>query len=188
VFLADPEKAYMVTNIHERLIRAPLTTVGSLIDRLASRDDVMWPADRWPPVRFDRPLAVGARGGHGFVRYTVEAYEPGRSIRFRFAGPRGFTGTHGFDVEEIVPGMTRLRHVLILRLQGRARLAWPLAIRWLHDALIEDALDCAESYAASVPAGPREWSLWVRLLRRLARPSTQRAIAKSRERAPVAHR
>ncbi|MBD0327624.1 MAG: hypothetical protein ICV68_14400, partial [Pyrinomonadaceae bacterium] len=119
-------------------------------------------------VRFRGPLAVGTSGGHGPIRYMVEAYEPGRRIRFRFTAPRGFVGVHGFEAEEIAVGVVRVRHVLEMRLEGWARLTWPLAFRWLHDALIEDALDCAEAFSASQGLKQRRWSLWVRLLRRLA--------------------
>jgi hypothetical protein len=159
----------MVENIHERVIHAPLSKVGGLIDNLATPDDALWPKDRWPPVRFDRPLEVGASGGHGPIRYSVEAYEPGRSVRFRFTAPRGFTGTHSFDAEEIAPGSTRLRHTLTMRLSGVARLSWPLMFRWLHDALVEDALDRAEAHCEQKSVARREWSFVVRLLRRLAR-------------------
>lgn len=153
----------MLQNVHERLIEAPLSRVGGLIDKLASRDDALWPRKRWPPMRFDRPLGVGANGGHGPIRYRVEAYEPGRMIRFRFTAPRGFVGTHGFEAEEIAPGVVRLRHTLKMRVQGTARLAWPLIFRPLHDALIEDALDCAEGAGES--AQPRQWSRRVSFLR-----------------------
>ena len=159
----------MVTNIHERLIDAPLSVVGGMIDSLGSRDDVMWPGDRWPPMRFDRPLGVGAAGGHGPVRYFVEAYDPGRSIRFRFTGPRGFVGTHGFEAEENGADMVRLRHVLLMRVEGWARWSWPLAFRWLHDALIRDAMARAESWCTSQPVRYRRWTLWVRLLRGVAK-------------------
>jgi hypothetical protein len=164
----------MVRNVHERIIHtSSLSQVGGLIDQLASRNDLLWPSERWPPMRFDRPLGVGATGGHGPIRYTVEDYEPGRSIRFRFTAPRGFDGTHALEVEEIELGKVRLRHTLVMQLKGAARLSWPLMFRWLHDALIEDALDCAESYAASVPLKQREFSLRVKILRRLARPAAQ---------------
>ena len=73
-----------VINVHERELNVSLYTAGELIDRLASENDVLWPSDRWPPMRFDRPLSVGAVGGHGPIRYVIEAYEPGRSIRFHF--------------------------------------------------------------------------------------------------------
>ena len=38
---------------------------GRLLDGLSAADDRLWPKDRWPAMRFDRPLKVGARGGHG---------------------------------------------------------------------------------------------------------------------------
>ena len=160
----------MVRNVHERLISMPLTAAGELIDKLASRDDVLWPRDAWPAMKFDRPLGVGARGGHGPVRYFVEAYEPGQSIRFRFSAPRGFVGMHGFNVVEVAPGVSRLRHVLEMRVEGVARVSWPLAFRWLHDALIEDALDCAEAHSQSPTDKQRQsWSRPVRVLRWAAR-------------------
>lgn len=156
----------MVRNVHERIINARVQEVGSLIDGLGSRDDALWPRDRWPPIKFDRPLAVGASGGHGPVRYTVEAYEPGRRIRFRFLAPRGFDGTHEFDLEEIDAKRVRLRHTLVMRARGAARISWPFVFRPLHDALIEDALDCAENFCAtSLPAKRREWTWHVRALR-----------------------
>lgn len=167
----------MVKNVHERVIAAPLEMVGGLLDRLASREDALWPRENWPPMRFDKPLAVGARGGHGPVGYFVEAYEPGRSVRFRFDAPRGFNGTHRFDVEELTPQTARLKHTLEMRLEGAARVSWPLFFRPLHDALVEDALDCAERFCASGASKDcqaqvgnfekRRWSLAVRLLRRL---------------------
>jgi hypothetical protein len=116
-------------------------------------------------MRFDRPLGVGARGGHGPIRYFVEEREPGRCIRFRFTAPRGFLGTHGFDMEEVAPRAVRLRHTLEMSVEGLAMLTWPLFFRPLHDALIEDALDRAEAQAPGTPAGRREWSLYVKLLR-----------------------
>ncbi len=164
----------MVRNIHERMLGAPLSAVGELIDQLASPDDLLWPRDRWPPMRFRGPLAVGASGGHGLIRYTIEAYEPGRRIRFRFIAPRGFVGVHGLEAEEVADDVVRLRHVLEMSLKGWARLTWPLAFRPLHNALLEDALDRAEAFVASQPVKYRQWSLWVRLLRRLMRAATKR--------------
>ena len=79
-----------VRNVHERVFTLPLATVGALIDSLASRGDRLWPVKKWPPMRFDRPLAVGAVGGHGPVRYSVEKYLQGQMIVFRFSAPRGF--------------------------------------------------------------------------------------------------
>lgn len=152
-------------NVHERVLVATPAEVGALLDRLASREDGIWPRDRWPAMRFDRPLGVGAVGGHGPVRYNVEDYQPGRSVRFRFTAPRGFLGTHGYEIEERA-GETLLRHVLKMRTEGPALLTWPLMFRPMHDALIEDSLDRAERSLGREPARPNRWSARVRLLRR----------------------
>jgi len=154
-----------VRNVHQRQLNAPVSQVAQLIQGLASKDDRLWPHARWSAMAFDRPLSVGATGGHGPIGYFVEAYEPGQSIRFRFTKPEGFVGTHSFEVESIDAGHTRLRHIIEMRLAGSARLQWPLVIRPLHDALLEDALDRAELFCGMQPA-PRRWSAWVRFLRR----------------------
>jgi hypothetical protein len=86
-----------VRNVHRRAIGSP-EQLGALLDGLASDADRLWPGDRWPRMRLDGPLAVGARGGHGPVRYRVERYEPSRHVRFRFERPRGFDGIHEFQV------------------------------------------------------------------------------------------
>lgn len=158
----------MVLNLHERTLPVPASAVGELIDRLASPEDRLWPTDRWPAMRFDRALEVGARGGHGPIRYFVEEYKPGQSIRFRFTGPKGFVGTHGFEIIEVAPDLTQLRHVLEMGLKGRARLSWPLIFRPLHDALIEDALDRAAAFLVKKPVELRDWPIRVKWLRWLA--------------------
>lgn len=124
-------------------------------------------------MKFDRPLQAGAIGGHGLIRYTVESYTPGRLIQFRFSGPKGFIGSHRFELEEAAGGKTRLRHVIDMKLQGKAKLTWPLAIRPLHDALVEDALDCAVVFTGRQPPH-RSWSWWVRFLRRVMRRGGKR--------------
>jgi hypothetical protein len=159
-----------VRNVHERVLDVPVSRVGALLDGLSSSDDALWPRGQWPAMRLDRPLAVGAAGGHGPIRYVVERYEPGVTVRFRFTAPPGFHGTHGFDVEPLGAGRTRLRHVLEMQTTGSARVSWPMVFRPLHDALIEDALDRAAESVGITPSR-REWSWWVRRLRRpLSRP------------------
>ncbi len=157
----------MVLNIHARDLHTSRDAVGALLDSLASNQDLLWPRDRWPALRFDRPLQVGAVGGHGPIRYRVEVYEPGRAILFRFTGTR-VHGTHGFEIKDSTPGSVRLEHRLSMRVSGVALLSWPLMFRWLHDALIEDALDRAEASITAQPLQERHWSLWVRFLRRVA--------------------
>ncbi|MFI0907095.1 SRPBCC family protein [Streptomyces sioyaensis] len=158
-----------VYNVHERMLPVPDAEAGLLIDGLSGDGDRLWPRHDWPPMRFDGPLAPGAAGGHGPVRYTVAAYVPGRWVRFTFSGPRGFHGFHEYTVHPHGPDRTLLRHTLAMHARGPARLSWPLAFRSLHDAALEDSLDRAEEACTGTVAQPARWSRYVRLLRRLVR-------------------
>lgn len=156
-----------ISNIHERSFAAPPGAAGRLLDGLSGRPDPLWPTEHWPPMRFDRPLAVGAVGGHGPIRYRVAEYAPGSHIVFGFTGPPGLTGTHEWRVEPAGEGC-RLRHSIEGAATGRMLVAWPMLFRPLHDALIEDALDKAERDLTGTVDRPRSWSWRVRLLRRAA--------------------
>ncbi|GAB2986192.1 SRPBCC family protein [Saccharothrix stipae] len=151
----------MIENVHTR----PIPDAAGLVDRVVE----LWPADRWPPLVLDRPLGVGADGGHSFVRYRCTGHLPGRRVEFTFAPGVGLVGTH---VLEAVPG--GLRHTLTGRPRGLMRLWWPLAVRWLHDALIEDLLDNAARAAGHPPVHPARWSVPVRVLRAGARTAARR--------------
>ena len=156
-----------VRNVHEHRISAPATLVGALIDTLASKGDQLWPSHKWPPMKFDKDLKVGAKGGHGPIRYFIQSYEPGKSIHFQFTSPKGFNGYHSFCVEQSGPRAV-LRHVLEMKTSGLAFLSWPLIFRPLHDALIEDSLDKAERNMGCNPSGS-PWTWWVKALRWLIR-------------------
>jgi hypothetical protein len=164
--------ARTVHNVHSRVIAAPAAEVGALVDQLATDDDPIWPAPAWPAIRFDCPLAPGAIGGHGPVRYSVEEYEPGRRVRFRFTFPG--SGYHELVVKPLEADgeggageRCLVQHTLETDTPGSALLAWPLALRWMHDALLEDTLDAIQ-YAVGEPVpAPARWSPWVRLLNRV---------------------
>ena len=156
-------------NVHERSLRCSPARAGPLLDSLASHQDVLWPPKHWPRMRLDRPLGVGATGGHGPIRYAVIAYEPGKKVTFRFLSPRGFAGTHWFEVLANGESGTTLRHTIDMTLFGAARISWPLAIRPLHDALVEDALTNAQVALGENPT-PKRWSPWVHLLRKVVSP------------------
>ncbi|MGH9025618.1 MAG: SRPBCC family protein [Acidimicrobiia bacterium] len=178
----------MIHNVHSRAFDAPATQVGALLDSVASAGDRLWPR-RWPKLRLDCPLAVGAAGGHGPIRYSVERYEPGRTIVFRFAPGLGVDGTHRLVVEpQSAEGCTVLRHVLEGTPYGITRVTWPLAVRWLHDALLDDLLDRAELELTGFVARPARWSPWVRFLRSLfAKMRVPRGPGAQAERAPAVH-
>jgi hypothetical protein len=154
-----------IDNAHRRRLPVPADRAGALIDGLASPEDRLWPHHAWPPMRLDRPLGVGADGGHGPIRYHVEAYEPGRSVVFRFSGPTGLSGIHRFEAVGDGDGAV-LGHVIDGNAALRFAPSWLLVYRPLHDALIEDALDRAEEACTGTVERPARWSPWVRLIRR----------------------
>ncbi|MGW0532597.1 SRPBCC family protein [Streptomyces sp. NPDC003032] len=165
-----------VRNEHERVIAAPAATVGALLDRLSAEDDPVFPTPAWPAMTFDGPLAVGASGGHGALRYRVTEYEPGRRVRFDLTAPD--EGFHEMTVEPLGQGQgqghCRVRHVLECRLRGADRLLWPTVIRPVHETMVEEVLDNIERAATGAVARPVRWTRRVRLLNRLswARPET----------------
>jgi hypothetical protein len=151
-----------VTNVHERTIATQAVRVGALLDTLASADDRFWPHEKWFAFRLDRPLAVGARGDGARGPQTVSSYTPGKHIRFEFSAPR--TGFHEFAVEEAGDGACLLRHTLRAKLTAQGVLTWFLAIRPVHDAVIEDLFDKVEGQVSDV-VQPQVWSGRVKWLR-----------------------
>ncbi|GAA3096027.1 DUF2867 domain-containing protein [Streptomyces rectiviolaceus] len=161
-----------VLNEHERVIKAPAEVVGALLDRLSAEDDPLFPTPAWAAMIFDRPLGVGATGGHGPVRYSVTEYEPGHRVRFDFTPPDN--GFHELSVEPIGERRCRVRHVLETRPHGKDRLLWSAVVRPLHDTIIEEVFDNIERAATGGCARPVRWSPRVRLYNRLmwSRPET----------------
>ncbi|MFD7017606.1 DUF2867 domain-containing protein [Streptomyces sp. NPDC059928] len=163
-----------VRNIHQRIVPAPADTVGALLDRLSAPDDPLFPTPVWPAMVLDRPLGVGAAGGHGRVRYRVGAYEPGRAVRFDTTAPALGEGYHRFDVEPLGPDRCRVVHILELAMRARPLTAWVLGIRPVHDTMIEEIFDNIERAAlGSLPHPPTRRPLRARLFNRLvwARPT-----------------
>jgi hypothetical protein len=158
-----------VINIHSRELETSIKEAGRLIDNLASANDLLWPHDRWIKMKLNRPLSVGASGGHGPIGYFVIAYQPGQLVEFRFTNPTGFKGTHRFELDKINDDRVKLIHTIDMVVEGKDLVAWSLAVRPLHDALMEDALDRAEIFSGGNPK-PRSWSMWVRFLRWALKP------------------
>ncbi|MFE4856607.1 DUF2867 domain-containing protein [Streptomyces sp. NPDC056670] len=160
-----------VRNVHRRIVEAPADAVGLLIDRLSAPDDPLFPTPVWSAMVLDRPLGVGADGGHGRARYRVGAYEPGRSVRFDTTGTRLGTGYHRLDVEPLGPDRCRITHVLQLAMPEGLFAAWLLAFKPVHDTIVEEILDNAERAALGSLSRPRaQRPLRARLFHRLAWP------------------
>jgi len=152
-----------IRNVHAREIAAPVSDVGEILDTLGSVDDRLWASGIWvaEPVAFDRPLGVGAEGGHGSIRYSVIAYEPGRRIVFRFAPGGGLAGLHGFELAPVASDRTRITHFLDAESAAWMRPLMPILIGW-HDAMVETAFDRAEQEATGSLARPTCVPRWLR--------------------------
>jgi len=152
-----------VTNVHAREIAAPAEVVGRLLDRLGSAQDALWPSPQWMPMRFDRPLAVGADGGHGGIRYVVTEYQPGRRVQWRFHPSSGLVGTHEFLVEPRGDDRCVFRHQLVAQPRGAMRLWLPLIVRACHDTVIEHTFDNAQRAVGLRVVRPAHYPWLVRL-------------------------
>lgn len=153
-----------VRNEHSRVLDVGMPVAEELLRDLASHQDRLWPGDKWWPQRFEGGLVAGAKGGHGPVKYKVESVEP-RRVVYRFPSKGWFRGTHAFSLRQEEGGV-RLTHTLEGTLHGIGRVLWPTTVRPLHDALLEDVLDRAESATGRPPATPARHSRYVRFLRR----------------------
>jgi hypothetical protein len=153
----------VIDNIHQRLLPAPAADVGRLLDRIGRPGDPLWPSPTWIPMRLDRPLAVGATGGHGPVRYHVSDYRPGRLVEFTFDPRIGLTGTHTFEVIDNGDDTCVLRHRLVATPAPRMRLLWPALIGACHDTVLEHLLDNAEHAVTATVTDPVRYPWQARL-------------------------
>lgn len=155
-----------INNIHEREVDADADLIGGMLDGLGRPGDQLWPSPAWLPIKLDRQVAVGADGGHGPVRYRVTEHEPGRRVRLEFDPELGLRGYHEFTVEPLGAARCVIRHELVGISTGSMRLLWPVAVRWMHDAVLEDLLDNAERAGTGTVKSPARWLRRVRLLHR----------------------
>lgn len=153
-----------VINIHKRTINQPKARVVNLLKTLSTKQDKVWPKACWPAMRFKNGLKVGAKGGHGIIRYTVETLDIEKQIVFRFLKPKDFNGIHEFKIKTIDANVTEVEHSIIMETEGLATLKWIFVIRWLHDALIENAFDTIENNFLEFKKHTK-WNVWVSLWR-----------------------
>lgn len=157
-----------VINIHKREIQQDSAEISILFNTLATDHDLILATDKWPPMKLDNGLNVGSKGGHGPIKYFVIDYQPEKSITFQF-DMRGFNGFHKFIINNLEPSKTEIIHIINMKTTGLATLKWIFAIRSLHDAYIEDAFDNVENHFSKEKKNG-QWTLWVKLLRKLSKP------------------
>ena len=158
-----------ILNIHTRIIHQPKSKISPLKASLSTPNDAIWRDGKWPPMRFKEGLKVGAKGGHGPIRYSIDKYIPGDLIQFRFSKPSRFDGVHRFEINALDEARTEIKHVVETEASLKSFLSWSLVIRWLHDAVVEDAFDNVEN-RFSTEKRTSEWSLWVRWWRNALKP------------------
>lgn len=150
----------LINNRHEREINCSIEKASLLIDTFAEPNALLWPSVIWPREPFDGPLQIGAIGSHGGTSYRVEVYQPGKILTFRFISPNGYQGTHGYELTSIVERRSvMVKHFTQLEITGKDLFWWKFAIRWVHDALIEDAFSKAEHHLTGQIKKPYPW-LW----------------------------
>lgn len=154
-----------VRSVHSRDLPAGAERVGDLLESLAGVRDQLWPTERWPttPLELDRGLEVGSRGGHGVISYSVDEHEPGRTVVFRFEPGSGLEGTHRLEVKPLSAERTRLVHTLDAGLTGVLAPLTP-ALLAMHDTLVEDLLDRAESATSGRVVEPGPMPRWMRAM------------------------
>ncbi len=157
-----------VINIHKRELHQPKSELARVFNTLATDNDMMLATDKWPRMKLDKGLQVGSKGGHGPIKYFVSKYQPEKSITFQF-DLTGFNGFHRFDITALATNKTELSHTIEMTTTGSATLKWTLAIRWLHDAFIEDAFDKVENHFTKDKKSSK-WTLWVKTLRKVMKP------------------
>jgi hypothetical protein len=100
-----------VLNIHKRTINQPKDKVTELLKTLSTENDRIWPKEKWPEMKFKEGIQIGAKGGHGPIRYSTEKYNPNEIIQFRFSKPNGFNGIHKFEIKELDKEKTDLTNL-----------------------------------------------------------------------------
>ncbi|WP_034044817.1 hypothetical protein [Wocania ichthyoenteri] len=152
-----------VTNVHKRKINQSKVEVIKLLNTLSTKYDKIWPYEKWPAIRFKNGLKVGSEGGHGPIKYTVASIDYNGCIVFSFTNT-GFNGNHTLKVEELSNSEVEISHTIKMKTSGAVIFYWLFIVKWLHDALIEDAFDKLENQF-SLEKKETKYNFWVKFLR-----------------------
>ena len=155
-----------IINVHQRVYNQPSEMIWKILETLSSKEDRLWPREIWPPVVLNNGLAMNSSGGHGPIRYYVSKHDHGEAIEFTFTKPAEFVGFHKFEIIENSNNTSVLRHILSMNVNLKGLVAWYFAIKWLHDALLEDCLDKVNNQLSDDKAHSPH-NFWVRRLRKM---------------------
>lgn len=120
-----------VLNIHKRTLSQPKSKVAEILKTLSTENDRIWPKENWPEMKFKNGIQLGANGGHGPIRYSVEKYNPDEIIQFQFSKPEGFDGVHKFEIKELADNKTEVKHTIEMNIKGKELLIWVLYVPYI---------------------------------------------------------
>ena len=155
-----------ILNIHKRAFLESKDEVSKIFASLSGDNDQVWPTEKWPRMIFENGLKEGEIGRHGIVKYSVNKFIPSRLIEFTFIEPKEFKGIHKLELNEVEENKIELKHTIDADLSIRGIFLWYFAIKWLHDALLEDCLDKVENHFLAEKKKTK-WNFWVKFLRRI---------------------
>lgn len=115
-------------------------------------------------MKLNNGLQISSEGGHGPIKYFLKRKQNCELIEFQFTKPKGFIGVRRFEIKPRAKGITLIIHTIEMRTKGIDSLKWAFAIRWLHDALIEDCFDKLERNLG-ISQSISKHSRWVVFLR-----------------------
>lgn len=157
-----------IINIHKRQFDQPTTLLADILDTIGSDNDRLWPKEKWPRVNLDDRLEIHSSGGHGPIGYYVSLYDFGRLLEFTFTSPEEFIGKHSFEIIDKADGTSELLHRIDMSVNLKGSIIWYCAVKWLHDALLEDCLDKVHNQLAENRVHTPH-TFWVKTLRYLLR-------------------
>lgn len=155
-----------IINTHKRILNIPKEELNHVMTSLSSKEDLMWPKEKWSPMILNNGLNINSTGGHGPIKYYISKIYPGGYIEFTFLEPEEFKGLHKFEIEELRINNCLLKHTIEMDVSIKGILIWYIVTKWLHDALIEDCFDKVQNhfYKREVETN---WNFWVKILRKL---------------------
>lgn len=162
-----------IINVHERVYHHTVEVLGQMLTSLSSDNDRLWPSENWPPMILSNGLKPDSEGGHGPIGYYVSKYEKNSLVEFTFTRPKEFLGVHRFEIIRIADNSAKLSHTIEMDLNLKGALIWYLAVKWLHDALLEDCLDKVHNQL-SAEKRQTPHNIWVRILREVLRKRDER--------------
>ena len=153
-----------VINSHKRTLHQPKEKLSQLFKTLGTDNDLVWPYENWPAMKFKDGMRAGSKGGHGRIRYTIVDFKVGEYIKFEFSKPIGFNGTHELKIASDSMDEKVISHEIRMNTSFKATFFWMFIVRWLHDALIEEAFDKVENYFL-IHRKVTKHNTWVNFLR-----------------------